>query len=99
MQREIKFREPIFIDGVFKSFHYWGFIDGIFIGPMSRKYSQQFTGLHDKNGKDIYEEDILKHHIYKTKVFMEFKDGAFSQIYPLCDFEVIGNTYENPELL
>lgn len=76
-----------------------------------------WTGLLDKNGKEILEGDILKiNSNYETdepvesiaKVF--FKDGAFQ-----TDFhdallriglkrgnwilEVIGNIYENPELL
>ena len=69
----------------------------------------QFTGLKDKNGKEIYEGDIIAYpksgyKDYKTKVIWnndwlryETKDGlGFSMAYGV---EVIGNIYENPELL
>lgn len=81
----------------------------------------QFTGLHDKNGKEIYEGDILmcigerndnKGRKYYRKVL--FNNGAFGMTVPeykcisaLCNhvvngklnWEVIGNIYDNPELL
>ena len=81
----------------------------------------QFTGLHDKNGKEIYEGDILmcigerndnKGRKYYRKVL--FDNGAFGMTVPeykfisaLCNhvvngklnWEVIGNIYDNPELL
>lgn len=61
--KEIKFRQ--FVNG---KFHYWGFINDGFIGPASNTGdggildSQQFTSLEDKNGKEVYEGDILDIH-------------------------------------
>jgi len=56
--REIKFRQ-----WSSDRFHYWGCNSDNFTSPLSNRLdipSEQFTGLHDKNGKEIYEGDLLK---------------------------------------
>ncbi len=69
---------------------------------------QQFTNLKDKNGKEIYEGDILGKEKGFSSLEVSFIDGEFVAsnktlkrivLWKLDDYEVIGNIMENPELL
>lgn len=96
----------------------------------------QYTGLKDKNGKEIYERDIIKNNRYECLSEVIWKqteackagivkgvfgedndlDGFISEIggfkfsgigkykdktkaHYIGEFEIIGNIYENPELI
>lgn len=72
----------------------------------------QFTGLIDKNGKEIYEGDILKRPDSEINYIVVFNGGCFciqdseNKHHNLTllggvniFLEIIGNTYKNPELL
>ena len=93
--------------GVERSYPLCNIIDKEYVNLM------QFTGLTDKNGKEIYEGDILRTETDKPMVvgwsnkfasYVLNRSGwAFSHWFgEACDpenCEVIGNKHENPELL
>lgn len=111
MNREIKFRAW---DEVSEKILNWNdFLDtnmkNTFIAPESTGLIlMQYTGLDDKNGKEIYEGDIAKYENMIGKIM--FFNGSFilsdfeeTEEWELgvinAEIEVIGNIYENRELL
>jgi len=71
----------------------------------------QWTGLLDKNGREIYEGDLLKYEMGSIWEVI-FEDGCFKRNSLTArygskkllldspeQFEIIGNIHENPELL
>ena len=93
---------------------YYVIPDGSYLDEMCKGLPkpviEQYTGLHDKNGKEIYEGDILSDVYYHIPLPVQFvdggfwcvdeKSGGFTHHIPHKEYrEVIGNIHENPELL
>lgn len=70
----------------------------------------QYTGVHDRKGKEVYEGDTVVTYLkrkYVIKWIDKYARFAFwkpdivfaSGLYDYGQFEVIGNIHENPEML
>lgn len=81
-------------------------LNKVFQGHRNVKMFMQFTGLKDKNGKEIYESDIVKTK-YGNPYAVEYGHCeaymgvayGFNISHAKNHLEIIGNIYENPDLL
>jgi len=113
MKREIKFRawHPLNKEMLYP--YATGFSSILTSGDLLNRFDpehlMQFTGLFDRLGKEIYEGDIIQ--LNDIICPITFNDGAFQMVTlesqgrsnaiqdRVRHFEVIGNIYENPELI
>ena len=119
MEREIKFRawnkkknimmEPshnVLIDSYDGCPHFsFGYNEPM---PEPNWILMQYTGLKDKNGKEIYEGDVVKDGSVNRVIEWSSHRGnrvvGYFAAFTIIDnpdecLEIIGNRYENPELL
>lgn len=112
MSRQIKFRVWEFEQGFMNHspLHHVSFHGEVFEGDgkvKSGKYAlMQFTGMEDKNGKEIYEGDIVRYWDgvapieYNMFGFaIKYSNDEYFDINEPDKIEVIGNIYENADLL
>ena len=90
-------------------------IDAEYISPIATRTSDlevmEYTGLHDKNGREVYEGDIVRHQDISWGTYVEkvkYENGLWNYSSgitsgsscqkPKYHWEVIGNAWENPDL-
>ena len=114
MNREIKFRAwGINTKKLYKPFELKDIMKRLIESDetIAKFELMQYTGLKDKNGKEIYEGDIIEQNdkigevTFANGKFQLYKNVEFGSGFCDIDYrsvvyvEIIGNIYKNPELL
>jgi len=114
--KRMSHQEP---NGYFKGAYYstdYKALQDVNLGILIQKHNlgsiilMQYTGLKDKNGKEIFEGDIVKLKEYNFYFRVEYKEAGYMLVNnAMCQYElsnlaikngeIIGNIYESPELL
>jgi uncharacterized phage protein (TIGR01671 family) len=115
MSRTIKFRVRVGTTWCYFDIkETWPRPEGVseFEGDIDWDTLGEFCGLTDKNGREIYEGDVINFYwpdysahfearevFYHVDAFCVKRDKDIILLSDVTEREIIGNIYENPELL
>jgi hypothetical protein len=97
-----------------KSLYTWNMLEGYPLKDIEATFPQEYTGVCDKNLRDIYVGDIVNYNsenylvrfqfgsyiLYKLENISTLNFYWFHTVFDkFCEMEIVGNTFENAEYL